>query len=499
MALTRLVPRSDFWQLALLSLGHPSIIAFHAALPASAAPSLTLANVERAASHLLNKYPLLRCGLQTSRDATSSLRMRQEVLPSEVVEVQERSESSSTELLTEALEGGGRTNWDQGPLWRVKVVRGESTKHSRATRLVLSIAHLISDGVGARRLFAELLGLLKSSQDSLPPVSNSFPPAREDMDCFTPSSAFVHLGNTLTADVAYPLDSLPPVLPYSSLPPAHSSRTVVQRLVTLSPAEVTSLKAHSRANGVSTLQSLLHATALAALSLAFTSPSPNETFTLKSFTDVSFRDERLGHPSATGSYAYSIPTHRWRCYTRFPFWVLCRWYQQELMDPSLQEEGAREAGYDWGKGKGNRFVYGVDEMVQRTRRDLERGGGWCWSTTAATSNLGVLEETGWEGELGDVCWAQTAVPGCSAVLMNVSSDSLVAHCFPYCLRRACSLFLPSQALSAKGGDLTITAIWRAGTLEQDCMECFYRHFSSIIDVVARGEMEAMAEIEEFRR
>lgn len=421
MALTRLVPRSGFWQLALLHLGYPSIIAFHASLPRSA-PNLTQATVERAASHLLNKYPLLRCGLNRPPNAPSLLRMRLDVVPSEVVEVEKAKQvlqKSSTELLSEALEARGGFEWDGGPLWRVKMVLGADDGASPATSLVLSIAHLISDGIGARRLFGELLSLLESDQHPPPALVSTFPPNREDMDCFTPPSAFIELGNALTSNSAYPLQSLPPVLPYSSRPPTQPSQTVVRRLATLSPAAVASLKVEAHANGIKTLQPLLHGTALASLSLAFTSTSPDETFTLKSFTDVSFRDERLGHPSATGSYAYSIPTHRWRCYTRFPFWMLCRWYQQELSDRSLREEATWEAGYDWGKGEGNRFVYGVDEMVERTRRDMESGGGWCWSTTAATSNLGVMDETDCEGQLGDVCWAQTAVPGCSAVLMNV--------------------------------------------------------------------------------
>lgn len=428
MALTRLVPRSDFWQLALLHLGYPSIIAFHASLPPSAAPDLTRAKVEQAASYLLRRYPLLRCGLKNRSNGPSFLHMRQAVVPSEVVEVETGKndfEGSSTELLSDALEAGRELKWSEGPLWRVKVVRGETGQSSPTTRLVLSIAHLISDGIGARRLFSELLSLLQNSLQPLPTLNCTFPPTREDLDCFTPSSAFVELGNALTSNAAYPLQSLPQVLPYSSRPPRQPSHTDIKRLATLSLSAVTALKVRAQANGIKTLQPLLHGIALAALSIAFTSASSVETFTLKSFTDVSFRDERLGHPSATGSYAYSIPTHRWRCYTRFPFWMLCRWYQQELSDTSLREEATWEAGYDWGKGEGNSFVYGVDKMIERTRRDMDNGGGWCWSTTAATSNLGVLDQTGWEGELDDVCWAQTAVPGCSAVLMNVRSG----YCF----------------------------------------------------------------------
>ncbi|ORY66813.1 hypothetical protein BCR35DRAFT_354847 [Leucosporidium creatinivorum] len=477
MALTRLVPRSDFWQLALLSLGHPSVIAFHASLPPSAS-NLTQATAERAASHLLAKYPLLRCGLERPQDAPPSLRMRQTVVPSEVVKVEtqkaeETLARTSTDLLSRALEEGWRFQWDAGPLWRVQMVGGRADGAWKATRLVLSIAHLISDGIGARRLFGELLSLLKSNEKPLPTTNLTFPPIRDGLDCFTPPSAFVELGNNLTSNAAYPHRALPSVLPYSSRPPTLPSRTVVKELATLSPSVVAALKAQAKANGVDTLQPLLHGTALAALSLAFTSPSSKETFTLKSFTDVSFRNEQLSHPPATGSYAFSIPTHRWRCYTHFPFWVLCRWYQQELLDESLREDAAWEAGYDWRKGEGNHFVYGVDEMVERTKRDMESGGGWCWSTTAATSNLGVMDETGWEGELGDVCWAQTAVPGCSAVLMN--------------------------ALSARQGDLSITAVWRAGTLEEDRMELFNHYFNSIIDAVARGGVGAMTEMEEFRR
>jgi hypothetical protein len=55
-----------------------------------------------------------------------------------------------------------------------------------------------------------------------------------------------------------------------------------------------------------------------------------------------------------------------------------------------------------------------------------------------------------------------------------------------------------QALSAKGGDLAITAVWRAGTLEAKRMEMFISYFNSILDAVARGKIGARTEMEELR-
>lgn len=424
MQLLRRIPPSDYFHLALQGLGNPSIIAMHASLPSSAAPSLTKTNVERATSHLLNQYSLLRCGLQRSPGHPAALCMRREVKPGEVAVFDEGRDVSTTELLSRALEEGKSFSWDRGPLWKVQLVAGGV---GRATRIVLSIAHLISDGIGARRLFSDFLKLLKGYPTCPPPPCIEFPPTRDDLPCFIPSAEWVKSANAAIAQSdPSTVTQLRPPIPAPPLPPTQPGYTAIKHLCSLPPFMVGALKAQAHLHSVDTLHPLLHGVALAAVSLASTDSmrtptSSYPTFIFRSCTDRSLRAEGV-HPRATGVYTTNGSTERWRLSTGFGFFMLCRWYQDDLHDAQLRREYDWQWGYEWGVGKGNQVRDVWDEEYQRRRIEEGGDGRWKWESSACTSNLGVLDETGWEaeGQLSDVCWAQTALPGCAALLLNVS-------------------------------------------------------------------------------
>ena len=417
MALAQPIPPSDDYHLSLLEMGVPSVIAFHASLPATTPlHDLSILNLERVALHLLNKYPLLRCSIARTPGQRACLLMQPDMHPSAVVaERRDATEMKASEHLARML-NEVEIDWEQGPLWRVWSC--SSTSNGKPA-IVLGIAHLISDGVGARALFSDLLHLLRNYPTCPPPPSYEFPPVRDDMQCFLPPkekvTEFQREMNKLG-----PVKPPPPIIPSTVGAPDSAKYTETRQLGSFSASAIAKLKSAGRKHAVRSLHPILQTAALVAISLVYVKDSQSE-FDINSHTDVSLRDPKLGHPRATGSFAIGMGTKRYVCTTSdCHFWRICRMYQQDLRDQDEMKETCWGLGFDWGRGEGNEGGYSLDQRMERDEQRKTLAGGWSWQSTASTSNLGVMERTGWEGELKDVCWAQTARDGSDAFPINVS-------------------------------------------------------------------------------
>ncbi|KAI5474415.1 chitin deacetylase, carbohydrate esterase family 4 protein [Pseudohyphozyma bogoriensis] len=411
-----------------------------------------------AVGELLELYPLLRCCVIDEKTRQPKYEVR-EVAVGEVLKVEASGSASVEELLERCLGEGPKMDVTKAPLWRVVLHQTDS-----GDRIALYANHVISDGGGLKALFGELLALISASPPKLS-SSSTIPPTQESSYDMRPSYRFI--AGVISNELVVPLLPFflrskppPPFLPPPSTPPYLQCTCVT--LNTFPASTVAALKATGKAHGVDTLHPLLHTCAIVALYL---SHSSNISFTstpatIGSITPMSLRDASLGHPTATGNFVSAFD-HISHLTPSTTFTSLARSYASQLASPLVRQTAKWELGMmAWipdPELKPDAERTGWEEFLEK-KKDQERP----FKREVEISNLGVLGECGWEGKGVDVdvAWAQSASPIGSNLGVN--------------------------AISIKGGALTLSTVWREGAVPKDVAEGFQAKLQQVVEKVAGG-------------
>ena len=397
-------------------------------LVASFPPQLRISGgaVQAAIATLLARHPLLSCVVADPQSCQPSFHSR-DVQPVEVLEeIQVEAGSAVEDALLLGIKVGSKLSLETGPLWKVTLLestaamaRVSGVPEDVSRRLMLSVHHVIADGMGTKGMLEELVALVCAPSPDLASVKSVAAPSLEFTIDIRPSTTQL-LSTILTALVLPKLvPYLPPFLRPSTVPifpgPSLVANAYTQRttllFTTLPSTQITALKAVGKLHGVPTLHSLIHGCLVAALVLARTlgPASSIETASL-----ISLRSPTL-HPSATGNYVSSLHTEYHDLTPQSSFWALCRSYAARLVSPQARALARGRMGLTAYVPNGK-----VGERVEflRIRRDAEDPR----RDSAYLSNLGVVAMP--DGV--DVAWAQNAcaVGGCLG--MNVSLIAIPA-------------------------------------------------------------------------
>jgi len=290
------------------------------------------------------------------------------------------------------------------------------------TRLVLSLNHILTDGIGGRNLLSELLEYLQSKPKHIAALPDltvpHLPPTLESSVDVRPR--LLHMLHVVFLELVAPhlpwfLRPRPP-LPHWPNPPPVAPYTCAPRVAlfqlpaTLLPA----LKRTGQAHAVRTLHPLLHTIGLFALYHATDHAGP---LRVKTWTPISQRSPEAGHPACTGNY---VADHAQLCSLApaSSFWDLARKYANELVDPTARARARGEIGM---------LAY-VPNPSQMPAPDKS---GWevfwerklvapePYSASLMLSNLGVMEGEA-EG-VEEVVFGQMPSPIGPGLTLNVSS------------------------------------------------------------------------------
>ncbi|KAM0751088.1 hypothetical protein T439DRAFT_380101 [Meredithblackwellia eburnea MCA 4105] len=411
---------------------------------------------------LLARFPLLSCkvvGVDTVEPKFESV----EVTPDDVLVVRKEvdEESDPTAFLEVGLAAGKEIDITKGPLWRVVGFEGIAGPSGKLSRVLLVVNHVVSDGSGSKTLFAELLRLVASPASSntnrIDESTIAFPPTLEETIDVRPST--FHLLRVIAIELLVPklpafLRPAPPSPHFPGKPLVHPFIQPTRLLFATIPlSTINKLKTLAKEHGVGTLHPVLHTCLLAAFSSINTSNPPLQ---INSSSPISVRDPKLGHPTATGNFAtpldWTPPPHLSSPAT--PFWELAKAYITDLNSPS---------GRARAKGTMGMMKFTPDGVVEleggsletgwetfwRAKRDSENP----WSATFEISNLGVID-VGEEEGVKNVTWAQFASPISASMAIN--------------------------AISLRGGALSLTLSWRDGTQTNENINTFWDTFKRIL-------------------
>ncbi|GAA5900651.1 hypothetical protein JCM6882_000931 [Rhodosporidiobolus microsporus] len=367
----------------------------------------------------------------------------------------------------EAADGG--FSLDQGPLWRVW-----ASRDGKRTRLTLLIDHTISDGAGARNLFAELLSLLRTPSDDEAPAMEALPPSLEET--LDTNLGAWGVAKVLIAEVVVP--ALPWFLKPTPPPPVYFGaaltfphlRSSTFKHFSLAASDVSGLKAVGKARGVPTLHPVLYyavAAAFYATVPSSTAESTPPTLRILGTTPFSLRDPSLGHPSVTGNYVAAHNTSD-DVPSLLPsrFWDRCASFAAELVDPSNKRAGQRNMGV-LALIPGEEIPGRAEGEPPRTKREEwmeKRAEKKQFGQTFELSNLGVLPATGWEEEgLKDVYWTQAGSVSGPAVQIN--------------------------PISIRNGNLTFTASYRQHAVDDGAVSRFMHAYERLLVKIGEGAVD----------
>jgi hypothetical protein len=401
-------------------VGHPPLIVFAAILPDILAPRdlLSLKTLEdalnSAVSRLSKMQPMLGCGVNLDvhppcwkPNPGITSQMICDVLPFQP-NVEPCTRASITEqLLLDGLVHGETFDFATGPLWKVQLathaIRSSSGDNDRKTSVTLIVHHILTDGVGARNLFAALLTEFTAelrSQSTAAVITGSktqpanvmarawtsmpFPPANEDTADIRPS--YTRLLTAIWSDVSPLLSKLiPPSVPLLSLlrptvytiwpnPPERSPHLAAPRIASIHvpAAIIQGVKDVARQKGVKTLHPVMQAVTLVALQVLFLSrksgtDKTNHSTQVKVSTPASMRDAKLGHPRACGNYVAGfnhvypvsslqsdVPSHGSSsslagaspsyANAKAKFWDVALDFAEDVSDPSQKQHAAQVFG-----------------------------------------------------------------------------------------------------------------------------------------------------------
>ncbi|KDE09547.1 hypothetical protein MVLG_00444 [Microbotryum lychnidis-dioicae p1A1 Lamole] len=288
------------------------------------------AALERAISDLLNEFPLLRGRIEGRYTRTPRFIERDATSVSDILDVVRDDDSSTRvegspspdEVLTTRLEAGlhqaNEMDVSVGPLWKM-------LHHDRKDEqsIVLVVHHTLSDGLGSKNLFAQLIQRATrpdETQVQIPSLLIPFEHIPQSQEQSVPGLRRLHwsfMAGIMWAEVIRPFrpfrliaSKRATVLPNPPLVPPYQQLTELR--IIRSPNELMArIKARARAKGVSTLHPVL-LTALFASLLSYRNDRNDandlliDEILLK--TPVLVRDAALGHPITTGNYIATIST-----------------------------------------------------------------------------------------------------------------------------------------------------------------------------------------------
>jgi hypothetical protein len=408
----------ELFSLARTLIGFPPVLAFAATLNPAPTPDVLMSEIDA----LLSRYPLLSCCVPNPRVPRPTYERNLSLKAQDIVRLVSSAAPSTPELLGKHMEEANTFDVKTGPLWRVTLY--QPSEGSKAT-LVMSLNHLLNDGLGTRNMFSEIISKVSStsavtgSQDDTTVALAAFPPTLEETVDVRPG--WMQLFEVLFAEVLTPLLPSflrPRTVPIWPNPPRYQPyirppRTVLMQI----PAKnVASLKASGRTHGVRTLHPLLMAIAFHALWDANGRPA---TLHGSSCSPFSERDAALGHPPFTGNYVSSLTTVK-DLSPAVGFWDLAQTLSGDLVSPGLRARARGNMGMLAYIPSAEKLVDGKAGWETFFERQLTSDAPF--GTSIELSNLGVMDV---EEGVSEVAWAQAPYPCSSLLLLNVRPYSLM--------------------------------------------------------------------------
>jgi hypothetical protein len=550
------------YQLSRINVGVPATVCLTALLRLSAESTSPLqleATLARAVSVLVQRYPLLRCRVAGSRTATPRWTLLDSSAPDQFIGTAEAAAAEldlrlsgnedAAGVIDAAFKYMSRVDPEEGPLWRVWAIEDADSEDKAAARwrrwrIVYATNHILTDGTGARNLFADLLALLHPNNSSLLPARDEktapaeLPPPMESVFDDV-SLSFLDMAKVVWSEFLAAPNLLPgflrpaksPIFHRAPLVPPHAQPTAIPRTFTLPASLVGDLKVAAKSNRVATLHPVLYIAGLAAIE-AHKFPPPPESTIIVGSTPASVRalaPSSNSLPHATGNYVYEVKVPHATTTALLPFWAECRSYAEKLADPATRQHGLKEIGQlslvpdgpitpppsSGGVGPTTKYDAWMTERAQKAEP---------FETTFEVSNLGVLPPTGWEsahgdgGETGDhhqlveLAWAQTAMTGTIFAINVRPGTSLSCPFLPLLLplplpypsptcsksRTVTDPTCPNlQPIAFRGGDLSFTLTYRAGTVEESLVDRIWSSYQDILRKIAAGQVPASATFAEL--
>ncbi|SGY61246.1 BQ5605_C007g04539 [Microbotryum silenes-dioicae] len=450
------------------------------------------AALERAISDLLNEFPLLRGRIEGRYTRTPRFIERDATSVSDILDVVRDDDSSTRvegspspdEVLTTRLEAGlhqaNEMDVSVGPLWKV-------LHHDRKDEqsIVLVVHHTLSDGLGSKNLFAQLIQRATrpdETQVQIPSLLIPFEHIPQSQEQSVPGLRRMHwsfMAGIMWAEVIRPFwpfrliaSKRATVLPNPPLVPPYQQSTELR--IIRSPNELMArIKARARAKGVNDANDLLM-----------------DEILLK--TPVSVRDAALGHPITTGNYVATISTPpSFKAATLSTgFYSLTRSCASHISSPAERTRAEQMM----------LTLSLIPDPASAAEAPVEQGTGWetwlrekmenevgTWSCTIDVSNLGVFPVPKDVAEEIEVLgWAQPGSAMGAAIGTNVrlcfaSSPPLLqgVHADP-------SLgTIQIMSSPASGCELVVTLSYRRGTIKDALLDHVCGNFPRVLERLGR--------------
>ncbi|GAA5874899.1 hypothetical protein JCM3774_006564 [Rhodotorula dairenensis] len=516
------------YQLSRINVGVPATVCFTALVRLAPAPAPSDSDsdlgvaLSDAVGVLLDRYPLLQCTVNGARTAAPRWqRMPDPVDPARFLSLEPLvGATNHGAVISAAFESMSRVDPEHDPMWRVwAYTPAAADSDSDSVRIVYATNHILTDGTGARNLFADLLALVlhprshhssSASAASASTAATEVAPAMEAV--FDLSSSYLALAKLVWTEFLRPKLAAPRLLLPSFLAspvpateafhqkplvPPHLQPTAVRTgLVDLPAQVVTDLKAVARRNGVKTLHPVLYVAAWAAIEAQISSDASSSRvvpITVVGSTPASVRTlapSRL--PTATGNYVYEVHTSHSPRPTPATtnFWSECRSYAEKLIEPATRRNGLEAIGHLSLVPDGPLTLAAAEKQQgQSHRQPTTKFDAWMversrkaepFETTFEVSNLGVLpsittttrigddahteprgrDET---GELVELAWAQTAMTGTIFAINPIATPA---------------------------GDLSFTLTYRAGTVPESLVDAVWSSYGRILRTLATDQIPA---------
>ncbi|KDE09548.1 hypothetical protein, variant [Microbotryum lychnidis-dioicae p1A1 Lamole] len=364
-----------------------------------------------------------------------------------------------------------------GPLWKM-------LHHDRKDEqsIVLVVHHTLSDGLGSKNLFAQLIQRATrpdETQVQIPSLLIPFEHIPQSQEQSVPGLRRLHwsfMAGIMWAEVIRPFrpfrliaSKRATVLPNPPLVPPYQQLTELR--IIRSPNELMArIKARARAKGVSTLHPVL-LTALFASLLSYRNDRNDandlliDEILLK--TPVLVRDAALGHPITTGNYIATISTPpSFKAATLSTgFYSLTRSCASHISSPAERTRAEQMM----------LTLSLIPDPASAAEAPVEQGTGWetwlrekmenevgTWSCTIDVSNLGVFPVPKDVAEEIEVLgWAQPGSAIGAAIGTNIMSSP------------------------ASGCELVVTLSYRRGTIKDALLDHVCGNFPRVLERLGR--------------
>jgi hypothetical protein len=377
--------------------------------------ALSLTTVKSAVSQALEAYPLLKCHIHTPFEPRPRFAFNTALDAGSIVRVAASSPGGPVDIILAEIEHGTSFDLYAGPIWRVTLY--ESGTASGHSHLALTMNHVLSDGVGLRNLFGQLLAYITASVPIRVAATGESALAPAVEDTLDVQLSWASALRNVIIPALLPRALRPPSC-WPNPPPESPHMRRPRAVLTQVPApQLAALKAAGKARGVRTLQPLLHVASLCALDGAVRAAGGRAApVQIRTTTPMSLRAAAAGHPAATGNYVGKYDMD-YALHGPTAFWELARTYAGALASPAVAQESRKASGV-------LAFIPRARECVAPGRIGLEvflerqYASAAPYQNSLQISNLGLLEED--LPGVREVVFGQT--PGISGALMvNVST------------------------------------------------------------------------------